>query len=252
MAGTWRLTAGVAAGAVVLGCLGCRGLGRAVGLTAAEGPANPFAFSRVAVVPFANLSDDASPASKTVLEGLPAIFHAELQRVKGLHVVPPGVVQETIRSRDLRLTNPQEVLEVARLLEADAVVVGAVTSYDPYFKPRVGLALEVYQRRPRGREAPDIVALAERGRPFPIEAGGQVPVAVVDVIYDSNDEAVDLAVRRFARRREALASAFGSERYLRDMEKYLAFVCHQAIAQLIADERARQEAERKGPRTGRP
>jgi hypothetical protein len=233
---------------VVLAALtmgGCRTVEKVVGLEPAERLVSPFAFERVAVLPFENLSGRTAPECEAVLARMPAIFHAELQRVAGLRVVPPAVVMETLKTTGLAVTSPREALEVARLVKADAVIVGAVTSYDPYYKPRVGLALEVYQRRPPAAAAPDILALARRGRPFPIRPNGAVPVAVLDRIYDSADRDVDRAVRRFARQRDARGSAFGTERYFHDMEKYLSFACRQAIRDLIAMTRKREDARAK-------
>ena len=71
-----------------------------------------------------------------------------------------------------------------------------------------------------------------------------MPVAVLDRIYDSAEVNVDRSVHRFARRRGASESAFGTERYLRDMEKYLSFVCHRAIQDLMAAERERRQPAR--------
>lgn len=154
-------------------------------------------------------------------------------------MVPPRVVTAAL-GEEGRINGPAEALELAGRLRADAVIVGAVTDYDPYYKPRVGLALQVYQRRPSS-PAPDILALAERARPFPIRAG-RVPVAVLDRVYDSADPALDRALHRYARQR-AFTSPLGADRYLRDMEKYLEFVCHQAVADLLEMERKRQAAE---------
>jgi len=241
------MTAVLVAAVASAGCKGFRAVFRP---RRAERPANPFAFERVAVLPFLNVSGQTSPECERAIAKMWVLFHAELQRVKGLRVVAPAVVAQAIRREKVAVAGPGEVLALARVLDVDAVIVGAVTSYDPYYKPRVGVALQVYQRRPRARAAPDILALAERGRPFAVVAG-RAPAAVLDRIYDSAEGRVDAAVRQFAAKRDAATSAFGTERYLRDMEKYLSFVCHQAIVDLIATERERQrqlerEAEKRG------
>jgi len=240
------MTVGLLVAAVSLA--GCRGAGSAFWPRDSERLVSPFAFKRVAVLPFINLSGETAPECEQAVRNMWTLFHAELQRVRGLQVVPPGAVTDYLRRGQLKISSPREVFVLARALDADAVVVGAVTSYDPYYKPRVGVALQVYQRRPRAQASPDILAMAERGRPFPVGRGGaseKAPVAVLDRIYDSGELRIDQAVRRFAKQRDALGSAFGSERYFHDMEKYLSFVSRQAIVDLIAAERRRQKEEKK-------
>jgi len=239
-----RITAWAALSALAAAA-GCAEVERVLDPYPAPALTSPFGFERVAVAPFADLTGEVAPECKSMIAKAAEIYHAELQRVEGLRVVPPAVVRKAVESSGLKMTSPVEALELARLLGADAIVVGAVTSYDPYYKPRVGLAVEVYQRVPAPKAAEDILALAERGRPFAIRTGGAVPVAVVDHVYDSADHETDRAVRRFGRQRDALSSAFGTERFLRDMEKYLSFVCHRAIVEMLAAERGRQEAERE-------
>jgi hypothetical protein len=100
---------------------------------------NPFPqLSTVAVAPFFNLSDE-----KTV-DGLQfaKAYFAELQSFPGFEVVPPTVVGEAIFQNQLQLDKPEDVRRLANILGVDAVVVGAVTEYSPYYPPRVGLKIE--------------------------------------------------------------------------------------------------------------
>jgi hypothetical protein len=46
------------------------------------------------------------------------------------------------------MNNPADVIRLAEILGADAVVVGAVTDYSPYYPPRVGLQVSWYSPRP--------------------------------------------------------------------------------------------------------
>jgi hypothetical protein len=240
----WVLRLAVLSAGVLAGALGCRGPTPGPPTEEPESLTNPFGFRRVAVLPFVNLTGESSPESEAMVGRMAAVFYEELQRVEGLRVAPPSAVAEGLGRVGIRVTGPADALELAKALDVEAVVVGAVTSYDPYYKPRIGLAVEMYQRAPASPAAPDILALGERGRPFPVprSAGPTAPVAAVDRIFDANDQAVERAVRRFARARGTASSPLGEDRYLRDMERYAAFACRRVIVELVAAERDRRRS----------
>jgi hypothetical protein len=72
-----------------------------------------------------------------------AYFDA-LQSVPGFEVVPVGVVESKMQECDLTLAYAEEARQLAKLLEVDAVVVGAVTDFSPYYPPRCALRVEWY------------------------------------------------------------------------------------------------------------
>ena len=106
---------------------------------------NPFPqLSRVAVAPFFNLSNE-----KTVdVEQFANAYFSELQTVQGFEVIPPNVVMEAVIEHQLSLDSPQDVRRLAQLLHVDAVVVGAVTEFTPYYPPRVGLKVDWFAANP--------------------------------------------------------------------------------------------------------
>lgn len=102
---------------------------------------NPFPqLSRVAVTPFFNLSDEPTVNGREFAMA----YFAELQSVPGFEVVPLGVVEEAILSNRINLSDPEEIRRLAKLLGVDAVVVGAVTDFTPYYPPRCGMRVEWY------------------------------------------------------------------------------------------------------------
>ena len=98
--------------------------------------------SVVAVAPFVNLS--AEPAADGRRFAL--AYATELQQVPGFEVVPVGVVETAMTARGLDPTDPRDALALAAAVGADAVVVGAITDYDPYYPPRVGMKTAWYAR----------------------------------------------------------------------------------------------------------
>jgi hypothetical protein len=106
---------------------------------------NPFPqLSKIAIVPFFNQSDEPTVDGREFA----LAYFAELQSVPGFEVVPLGVVEEAIIDEQIDITNPGSVRKLAEVLEVDAVVVGAVTDYTPYYPPRCGLRVEWYARNP--------------------------------------------------------------------------------------------------------
>jgi hypothetical protein len=69
---------------------------------------------------------------------------AELQAIPGFEVAPFPVVEEKIKELGLSLANPVEVRKLAQALEVDAVVIGAVTDFSPYYPPRCSMQVEWY------------------------------------------------------------------------------------------------------------
>jgi hypothetical protein len=112
---------------------------------------NPFPqLNKIAVAPFFNQSDE-----KTVDGRRFALaYFAELQTVPGFEVVPLGVVEEAIIDNQVDLSRPSEARRLAQILGVDAVVIGSITDYTPYYPPRCGLHVEWYAANPGFHEIP--------------------------------------------------------------------------------------------------
>ncbi len=106
---------------------------------------NPYPeLHKIAIAPFFNLSTEPTLDGRAC--GL-AYFN-ELQQVPGFEVVPIGVTEQTLRTYQLALNNGDDVRELAQILEVDAVVIGAVSDYDPFYPPRYTLTTEWYAADP--------------------------------------------------------------------------------------------------------
>ena len=109
---------------------------------------NPFPqLSTIAIVPFINLSEEPTLDGRRFAEA----YFNELQLIPGFEVIPVGVVEQAILRHQIRFTPDNAAAEARRLaqsLGADAVVVGAVTDYSPYYPPRCSLQVEWYSANP--------------------------------------------------------------------------------------------------------
>ena len=106
---------------------------------------NPFPqLSKVAVAPFFNQSTEATVDGRQFA----LAYFNELQLVPGFEVVPVDVVEQAIADEGIRLDNPADVRRLAGVLGVDAVVLGTVTDFTPYYPPRCGLRVEWYAANP--------------------------------------------------------------------------------------------------------
>jgi hypothetical protein len=112
---------------------------------------NPFPqLSRVAVAPFFNQSDEPTVDGRQFA----LAYYSELQAVPGFEVVPLGVVEEAILQHRVDLSHAGEAQRLARLLGVDAVAIGSVTDFSPYYPPRCGMRVEWYAANPGFHEIP--------------------------------------------------------------------------------------------------
>jgi len=112
---------------------------------------NPFPqLSHIAVAPFFNHSDESTVNGRQFA----LAYFAELQNTPGFKVVPLGVVEEAMIDHRIDLNGPGEARRLAQLLGVDAVVVGAVTDFSPYYPPRCGMRVEWYTANPGFHEIP--------------------------------------------------------------------------------------------------
>jgi hypothetical protein len=106
---------------------------------------NPFPqLSKVAIAPFFNLSTEPTVDGRQFA----LAYFNELQLVPGYEVVPVGVVEKALEMYNLSLDSPTDARRLAQVLGVDAVVVGAVTDFSPYYPPRCGLQVEWYAANP--------------------------------------------------------------------------------------------------------
>jgi hypothetical protein len=132
---------------------------------------NPFPqLSKVAVAPFFNHSAEPTVDGRQFALS----YSTELQSVPGFDVVPLGRVEQAMHDYGITLANGAEVRRLAQLLEVDALVVGAVTDYTPYYPPRCGIQVEWYTANPYFHPIP-----AGYGLPWGTPDAEQIPPLLV-------------------------------------------------------------------------
>ena len=106
---------------------------------------NPFPqLTRVGVAPFFNLSAEPGVDGRQFA----LCYFNELQSIPGFEVISMGVVEQAIEQYHLEMTSAGDARRLAQILGVDAIVIGAVTDYSPYYPPRCGLSVEWYAASP--------------------------------------------------------------------------------------------------------
>lgn len=106
---------------------------------------NPFPqLHKIAVVPFFNQSNHPNINGAEVANA----YRHQLQQIRGFEVVPVGVVDQFLKQNPIAINSVPDFQLLARQLGVDAVVVGSITDFDPYYPPKMGLAVRWYAANP--------------------------------------------------------------------------------------------------------
>lgn len=141
------------ASAILLVCLLVSGSGCALFPDVMHEPQyhNPFPqLHRVAILPFGNQSREPTLDGEEVA----LAYYNELQAIRGFEVMPVGVTKKLVEASGIMPRTPEDFQKLARFLNVDAIVVGSVTEYTPYYPPRMGLAVNWYAGNPNFHPIP--------------------------------------------------------------------------------------------------
>ena len=106
---------------------------------------NPFPqIQTVAVLPFVNQSEEPTLSAERVT----LAYINELQSIPGFEVLPLGVVKARLEEYDRPLACGEDFQAFARALGVDAVLLGSVIDYSPYYPPRMSMKVNWYAANP--------------------------------------------------------------------------------------------------------
>ena len=162
---------------------------------------------------------------------------SELNLADSVSVIPVSRVLAALsnQGRD-GIESPAHAMELLDVLGADAILVFAVTEYDPYVPPSIGITAQLYGARPRpGGSQADPIRLSRSG----VLDGEFAPratrglIAQAQRVFDASHNAVIQDVRTFASRRRGGRSAFGWRKFLVSQQNFIRFCCNSTISQLL-------------------
>ena len=132
---------------------------------------NPFPqLYSVAVLPFFNQSAEPTVDGEAVAMA----YYNELQAIPGFEVMPVGVMKRKLEALQFEPRSASDFQKLARLLHVDAVLVGSITEFTPYYPPRMGLAVDWYAANPSFHPIP-----AGYGLPWGSAEEEFIPSAIV-------------------------------------------------------------------------
>ncbi|NJL30277.1 MAG: hypothetical protein HC898_00840 [Phycisphaerales bacterium] len=194
-----------------------------------------------AVAPLSNLSGSLSADGLALADHL----HRQLENAGNLDVLPVNRVIGAMEALELRqITTQAQALQLLQTLGVDGLVVGAVTAYDPYDPPKIGLTLELYtQEKVDQYDAEKLRALTRQ--PTEDGPGGNQwsavsqPVAVTGSVLDASDPRTRAALEKYAAQRGPQNERDAWRRYRVSIDHYSEFVAYVMSYRLLDAERKR-------------
>jgi hypothetical protein len=199
----------------------------------------------IAVAPALNFSGSTDFDPDKVAD----LMASELGQVEGVNVIPVSRVLAVMARTGLReVGSPEQARGIREQTGADAILVFAVTEYDPYEPPVVGIAAQLYGEPPwwRGQVDLDPILVSRQARPFAVGSpGDQVrnPIAQTQRVFNGAHDYVEQRVEQFAELRGDDGSAFGWRLYLVSQEHYLRFCSWEVIQELVRPPSGRMPSE---------
>ena len=175
-------------------------------------------------------------------------FYTELQAIEGIEVVAVNLVIAAMEELQMSgINSPGDAMLLAQQLALDGVIVGSVTSYDPYFPPKLGMVVELYRHTDDSQRLADSHVdpgqMARAGRQVELSPAEPIrPTARVTRILDADESPVVERLKRYADGRGGQDRPYGWKLYT-TRQNYLRFVSHEIITELMAKERQRLSAE---------
>lgn len=187
--------------------------------------ANPFlGLATVAVAPAVNQSGSTDFDPNRFADQMAS----ELGFADRITVIPVSRVLAAmaVQGKD-QVTSRQQALELAELVGADAILVFAVTEYDAFDPPRIGITAQLYGvmpwhglgDTPDGDEKGRLLAQTQR------------------VFSGANADVVD-EIKAYAVQRDADDSPYGWRRYVVAQQWFMRFCCHATIRSLLSGDRS--------------
>lgn len=190
-----------------------------------------------AVAPLRNESG-ASIADENLLTDRVIGAVEEAQGVRCLPLSRTLAAMDALKMQSVR--TPGEARALAQAMGAEAIIVGSITSYDPY-TPTLGLSLGLFPRSgapgaTTGLNPKDLARATTEGPAsnpaFPLDR----PVALIAERWDAKNHQVLADVKAFAEGRMKQPSAFGWRRYLASMDLFSEFASYRAVDSLFQQE----------------
>lgn len=178
------------------------------------------------------------------------LMASEASYAEGVRVVPVSRVLAVMAGKGWeRIESPAQALELTKLVGADVILVFAITEYDAYDPPRIGVSAQLYGSRPHSRHGSvDPVALS---RSTGLAADNETRsspglLCTIQRVFSASDQSVVDDIQRYAAQRSADESPYGWRRYVVNQQDFIRYCCYATIREVVSDTRRFSESERVG------
>jgi len=214
----------------------------------------PYEAERVwAVVPFANESGVSGVDGTMIADR----FVSEIEQVDGLRCLPLNRTLAAMKSLGMTgIRDVQAASTLMRTLQADGLVLGTVTDWEPYKPLRFGVAVEVISATDGANRRP--VDLKELTMPTAesTRAGGvekiRAEVSQGSRVLDGRNHETLMELERYTNGRSDADTALGSGAYETRMDLFTRFGAYILTRDLLEQEAARLGIALEGGRAERP
>ncbi|MFH0910072.1 MAG: hypothetical protein V1918_00970 [Planctomycetota bacterium] len=117
----------------------------------------------------------------------------------------------------------EDAVKLGRMLGVDAVFVGTVTAYDPYYRPRIAVTARALATGRGDAASQALRELTQWGIPRNLE-GARGAVWLRQQLFDGREGGIARDIYLFARNRHTEDQPYDTEIYLRSMDRFFEFV----------------------------
>ncbi|MGC4030415.1 MAG: hypothetical protein QM754_01525 [Tepidisphaeraceae bacterium] len=163
------------------------------------------------------------------------LVYQQLQTVAGLTVVPVDRVAQVYAAAGIdQIQSAEQAQAVMDALGCDGLVITTVTQFDPYNPPKLGAAMQLFERDRQRLAAPDVQQMLRAPSPGP-ETAMQRDESFTQVVgmYDSTNGSVRDAVANYARGRHEPAGPMGVKEYFASMDRFCGFAYYSLTESLL-------------------
>jgi hypothetical protein len=200
-------------------------------------------YATVAVAPALNLSGSTDFDPNRFAD----LMAGELSYVDRIRVIPVSRVLGVLAAQGQeRVSSARHAGELADWLGADVVLVFAVTEYDPYEPPRIGISAQLFGKG--SRPGVELAGPVDSPRRFRME--GRPPedpsvhvLAETQRVFDASHAEVLREIRGYAARRTGDESPYGWRKYVVSQELFARFCSYATIDSLLNGDRRLRNIE---------
>ena len=184
--------------------------------------------TRIAIAPIMNFSGETSLDPVRAAD----LLASEMAGVDGITIVPVNRVVVALQRQGLPFVqSPAHAAEICRSVGSDAILVPALTEYNPYPPMVVGLLMELYvlPQSPAGR-------ISAYRDPDELPARSMAPAAQVQLVLNAAHDGTVARVKHYAAARSASTGPFAWRRYLVAQDQYLRFCFYSGLHSMLNPE----------------